>query len=477
MDDEQSICDFFHILFRKLSSESSIFFEVRSEKNGKKALELLNNKSFDMVICDLKLPDISGLELLKQAKVIAPLSIFLIVTSFDSSKSAVQAIKMGAFDYILKPFNVDNMKQIILSAFSTKDKKPTHCSHSKTLKEPIKTVQMIGASSAIQKLHQDIKQISDSIVNVLITGESGTGKEVVARLIHHKSTLKQKPFIAVNCGAISENLIESELFGHVKGAFTGAICDKKGFFEMADTGTLFLDEIGELSLSMQPKLLRALQEKIIRRVGATESQKVDIRLITATNRNLEDMVQEGSFREDLFYRLNVIHFHLPALRERREDIPLLLDYFLKKHCQKLGRPKPLLSQSILQMFQRFNYPGNVRELENMVERIMVLGDQKIDHSTAILSFLQDKKWDICPSEETKNSEASPVWDIALPKEGTNIEQALNQIEKCLLEQALEKTKGHRIKAAQLLHLSPRAFRHRLSKLKVFSSPLASKTQS
>ena len=458
MDDEQSIREFFLILFRKMSKELGHLFEVTLAEDGQRGLELLQQKSFDLVISDLKMPRMSGLELLERGKTINSHLAFIMITAFGSTDTAVKAMKMGAYDYITKPFNVDEIKMIILSIFDLKKLEEKNQLLTRELSQARGKIQMIGSSPAMKKIEHDIKQISESLATILITGESGTGKEVVARLVHQHSSLKDQSFVAVNCAAIPYSLIESELFGHKKGSFTGALTDKKGFFELADRGTLFLDEIGELPLEMQPKLLRALQEKIIRMVGDVEDKKVDIRLITATNRNLEKMVQAGQFREDLFYRLNVVRFHLPPLRERKEDISPLVQYFFKKYSQKQGRKVPKLPESLLNTLRQHDYPGNVRELENLVERIMILGDTELENPEEVLSFLKgvsSKDSDVTPENRTL--------EIPLPEEGIDMEQTIGNLEKSLLERALTKTQHSRKHAAELLGLSTRALRYRLQK--------------
>ncbi len=457
-DDEQSIREFFLILFRKMSSELGHLFEVTLAEDGQRALELIQQKSFDLVISDLQMPRMSGLELLERGKAVNSQIIFIMITAFGSAGTAVKAMKIGAHDYITKPFNVDEIKMIIMSAFDLKKLEEKNQLLTRELSQTRGEIQMIGESPAMKKVDHDIQQISESLATILITGESGTGKEVVARLIHQYSSIKDQSFVAVNCAAIPYSLIESELFGHKKGSFTGAVMDKKGFFELADKGTLFLDEIGELPLEMQPKLLRALQEKIIRMVGDVEDKKIDIRLIAATNRNLEKMMRNGQFREDLFYRLNVVRFHLLPLRERREDILPLAQYFFKKYSQKQGRPMPKLSQTLLNILSQHNYPGNVRELENLVERVLILGDRELENTDEILSFLKG-----ISARDSDDTQKNHALEIPLPEEGIDMEQTIGDLEKNLLERALTKTQHSRRKAATLLGLSARALRYRLQK--------------
>ena len=453
-DDEQSIREFFQILFKRISIESTDSFDVNFAKDGRSALELIKNQSFDMVISDLNMPGLSGLDLLKQVKSINPQTIFLMVTAFDTAETGVESMKQGAYDYIPKPFNVDKIKTIIISAFNTEkvSKQNQHIDKRKNTY----TINLIGQSVSIKKIISDVKRIADSRANVLITGESGTGKEVIARSIHFHSSLKDKIFIPVNCGAIPEDLMESEMFGHKKGSFTGAITDKKGFFESADGGTLFLDEVGELPLRVQPKLLRVLQEKTIRMVGSVADKKVNVRLIAATNRDLQEMVQGGGFREDLFYRLNVVNIHLPPLRERKEDIPILIKHFVIQYCKKLGQPVKTFSKSLMDKLRDYNYPGNVRELENLIERVIILSGEDTVVSDAVLPVLQK-------SDSIKSNTSNIDPKVHLPSEGCDLEKVVSDLEKDLLNQALQKTNGSKTAAANLLGLNLRSFRYRLKK--------------
>ena len=458
VDDEPSIREFFQIFFKRIAEEGTdtganpsatqpYRFEVALAENGEKAWYLLQKKSFDMVISDLKLPGLSGLELLQKTKSLKPDIIFMLVTAFDTTQTAVQAMKMGAYDYISKPFNVQAIKQSVFSAFDLKKQGAS--------KDSDLSGFLASPSLPMKKIFKDIQQIAGSSSNILITGESGTGKEVVARLAHAQSVLKHKPFVAVNCGAIPDTLIESEMFGHKKGSFTGAVADKKGFFEMAEGGALFLDEIGELPLMVQPKLLRALQEKTIRPVGGMTDKKVKVRLITATNRDLEKMVAEQQFREDLFYRLNVIRIRVPPLRERTEDIPFFTHHFLKKQSQKLNRPVKPISEEALAVLQKHPWPGNVRQLENLMERVMILSEKETISKADILSVLGR----VSQPLTSNNLELK----VSLPVGGLDMTALIDGLEKSLLQQALQKTEGAKKPAADLLKLSLRAFRYRLQK--------------
>ena len=455
VDDEQSIREFFQILLKRMSSESDYSFEMVPAEDGQKALELLEKQSFDMVISDLKMPRLSGMDLLEKIKPVHPEIVFILITAFDTSDTAVKAMKMGAYDYIPKPFNVDEIKMTILSALNLKKLEEENQQLKRELDQGKDMSSFIRESESMKKIFQDIHQIAHSTSNILITGESGTGKEVIARAIHTTSTLKNKPFIAVNCGAVPDTLIESEMFGHKKGSFTGAIVDKKGFFELANGGTLFLDEIGELPLAVQPKLLRAIQEKVIRMVGGVADKKVQVRFIAATNRDVEKMVQSNQFREDLFYRLNVVRIHIPPLRERKEDIPFFVRSFLKRYSQKLNIPVKKISEEVMQLFQKYHYPGNVRELENLIERIIILGEDEEIKEEDILPFIEQNT--------QKQSNGSTAINVSLPDEGMDMEDFIGSMEKNLLTQALERTEGSKKQAADLLRLSLRTFRYRLQK--------------
>ena len=487
-DQDKTIGEFFQILFRKLSSGSSFVFEVSLTESAPKTFSLLKNNFYDLVVIDLHLPfaekDLSPLDLIKNIKTFHPKTVVLAMTSFEDSSLVKELLKTGVLECAVKPFHADKIKNIICSIFKitsggfpnplSKGAAPPPQAAAPLKARGVPLTKVIGESLVMKKLYTGIQQLCDyeqrtlnkksqeglgrrrGGANVLITGESGTGKELTARLIHQLGPLKDRPFVAVNCGAVPDTLIESEIFGHKKGSFTGAVEDKPGFFELADTGTLFLDEIGELSMAVQPKLLRALQEKLIRPVGSAKEKKVHVRLITATNRDLEDMVKAGHFREDLFYRLNVVRFHVPPLRERKEDIPLLVKHFLKQRGKK--GPELALSPAALKAFEQYDYPGNVRELENLIERILVLGDKAPCAPNEVLHFLKTGGLNLGAKLPEHAGAALP-----LPEEGIALEQTISALEKNFIQQALKKTHGHRGEAARLLQLTLRAFRRRLSK--------------
>jgi len=447
VDDEESIREFLDIMLRKEG------YEVTLAVDGEEAKSFIQNKSFDLVISDLQMPRMNGLELLKYTKQNYPDITFMMITAFGTTETAVEAMKMGAYDYITKPFKIDEVRIVVANALRAKNLEVENRVLRKELKVSYSFQNIVGNSEAMHRIFDLIKRVSQAPSNVLITGESGTGKEVVAKAIHYNGPLKDKPFVTVNCGAIPEQLMESEMFGHKKGAFTSAIADKPGLFEAANGGTLFLDEIGELPITIQVKLLRALQERVIRRVGANDDIKVDVRIIAATNRDLEKMVSQGTFRQDLFYRLNVIQIHLPPLRERREDIPLLAQAFVKKFNERLGKNVSGISNEALELLSKYDYPGNVRELENIIERTMAL-----EAGSVILPE------SLPPMVTTpRGPKMASSHEIEIGESGIDLEKVLGQIEKELIVKAIHAAGGVKKKAAKLLKISPRSMRYRCDK--------------
>jgi two-component system response regulator PilR (NtrC family) len=447
VDDEVSIREFLDIMLKKEG------YEVTLAEDGQKAKDILSKKSFDMVISDLQMPNVTGLELLKFVKDSYPDIVFMMITAFGTTETAVEAMKIGAYDYITKPFKLDEVRLNISNALRSRNLEVENRTLRKELNKEYSFQNIIGNSQAMHLIYDLIKRVSSTPTNVLITGESGTGKEVVAKAIHFNGPLKDKPFVTINCGAIPENLMESEMFGHKKGSFTGAVTDKAGLFEVADGGSLFLDEVGELPLSIQVKLLRAIQEKVIRRVGATDDMKVDVRLIAATNRNLEEMVAKGTFRQDLYYRLNVIHIKTPSLRERRDDIPLLAQHFLKKYNERLGKNINGISAEAMEIFKKYDYPGNVRELENMIERTVAL-----EGGATILPESLPPMVNTASGRKMASSN-----EIEIGPEGIDLDKVVGQIEKELLIKAIHSAGGIKKKAAKLLHISFRSMRYRIEK--------------
>ncbi|MCK5821124.1 MAG: sigma-54-dependent Fis family transcriptional regulator [Bacteroidales bacterium] len=370
VDDEQSVRDSLYNWFIEDG------YNVERAENAKKALAILEADCYDIVLADVKMPGMDGLEMLKRIKFLREETIVIIMTAFASVDTAVQALKDGAFDYVTKPFDPDVLSHLIRNAV----KQISLSDENKYLKERMGQLEnvedMIGQSEAMQKVLKEVANVAQSHSSVIITGESGSGKELIARAIHANSTRKFFPLVCVHCGALTESLLESEMFGHEKGAFTGAMYCRKGRFEMADGGSIFLDEIATISSKMQVELLRVLETKSFVRVGGNKEISSDFRVICATNRDLKQMVEKGTFREDLYYRLNVVNIHVPPLRERIEDIPLLVEYFISKYCASMNRPPVTIDDSALKRLQEFDFPGNIRELENMVERAIVVGNGK-----------------------------------------------------------------------------------------------------
>ena len=370
VDDEESVRDSLYNWFIEDG------YRVECAENAKKALTLLESDQFDIILADIKMPGMDGLEMLRRIKSIKPDSIVIVMTAFATVDTAVKALKDGAYDYVTKPFDPDDLTHLIRNAtrqISLEDE-------NENLRKKVITLEnvedLIGSSEAMKDLLREVESVAQTNSSVILTGESGTGKELVARAIHANSPRRFFPFVSVHCGALTESLLESELFGHEKGAFTGAMYNRKGRFEMADNGSIFLDEIATISSKMQVELLRVLESKTFIRVGGNKEMSSDFRVICATNKDLKSMVEQGTFREDLFYRLNVVNIHIPPLRDRVADIPLLVDYFIKKYCTSMNKPPAAIDVSALKRLQEFNYPGNIRELENMIERAIVVGDGK-----------------------------------------------------------------------------------------------------
>ncbi|MBD3413002.1 MAG: response regulator [Candidatus Aminicenantes bacterium] len=443
IDDEQSILDLLKVVFEKQG------YSVKSALSAEKALKLLDEDEFDLVLTDVKLPQKSGMDILKYAKKTKPDIPVIMITAYGTIKQAVEAFKAGAVDYVLKPFDVEELKIIVKKGLKERKLKEENVLLKKELKERYSFKNMIGKSRPMQEIFGLIDKIADNDSTVLITGESGTGKEMAARAVHFHGKRKDQPFITVNCGALPENLLESELFGHVKGAFTGAVAHKKGMFQVADKGTLFLDEIGEMSPKTQVKVLRAIQEKIIRRVGGTEEIPVDVRIISATNQDLKEKLKQGDFREDLFYRLNVITFHMPPLRDRREDIPPLVNHFLKKHCDKTGIPMKRVAPEVINVFESYHWPGNIRELENVIERIVAIEERQ----TLTKKCLPDEL--LTPPEHgTQDQKIGP---------GFELDRVLDNQTVRYIREALSRSSGNMKKASSLLGINYRSLRYLIDK--------------
>ncbi len=446
VDDERSMRDFVSILLRKNGHD------VETAENGEVAIERIRNESFDLVITDLKMPGSGGLEVLEQVKNQDPSSQVILMTAFATTDTAVEAMKLGARDYITKPFKVDELLVQVSKALDVRRLEKENFYLRQELAGRTRLDSMVGKSSAMKRVFDMVVRVEPTRTTVLVTGESGTGKELVARAIHSQSDRQSAPFVPINCGAIPENLIESELFGHVRGAFTGAATDKKGLFAAANGGTVFLDEIGELPMSMQVKLLRVLQERRIKPVGSATEQEVDCRIVAATNRDLKSMVDEGTFREDLYYRLNVIELSLPSLRQRREDLPLLIHHFLEKFSMDMGKPIRGVTREAMDLMINYPYDGNVRELENIVERAMTL------ETTEMITV------ESLPYHMQKGNDLA-LWasDFEIPEEGMNLDEIVENLERSVITKALRRTNGVRKEGAKLLGISFRSMRYRLEK--------------
>ena len=447
VDDEESIREFLEIMLKKEG------YEVTCAEDGLRAKDLLGKKAFDMVISDLQMPNMNGNELLKHVKETYPDLVFMMITAFGTTESAVEAMKMGAYDYLTKPFKIDEVRLNIHNALRSKNLEVENRTLKKELTKEYSFQNIVGNSEAMHRIFDLIRRVSQAPSNILVTGESGTGKEVVAKAIHYNGPLKDKPFVTINCGAIPEQLMESEMFGHKKGSFTSAVADKPGLFEVADGGTLFLDEVGELPLNIQVKLLRAIQERVIRRVGANEDIKVDVRIIAATNRDLDEMVKVGTFRQDLYYRLNVINIKTPGLRERKDDIPLLANFFLKKYNDRLNKAIQGISVEAMEVLKKYDYPGNVRELENIIERTVALEGGA--------TILPESLPPIVNTPTGRKMASSNEIEIGV--DGIDLDKVLGQIEKELLIKAIHTAGGIKKRAAKLLHITFRSMRYRVEK--------------
>ena len=438
-DDELSMRQFLEILLKKEGHE------VICAADGEEALSRFQAGPCDLLISDIKMAKMDGLGLLRRVKELNPNMSVVMITAYASPEDAIAAMKSGAYDYLTKPFKLEEIKAVIRNALG----KPA----GQAVEAPAGIFNgIVGHSPRMLQIYNLIKQVGGTKTNVLISGESGTVKELVARAIHQMSPRKEKPFVTINCSAIPDSLMESELFGHVKGAFTGAVANKKGLFESAHGGTVFLDEIGDLSSFIQVKLLRVIQEREFMRVGETATLSVDVRILAATNRDLEREIIEGRFREDLFFRLNVVHLHLPPLRERREDIPLLAQYFLEKYSREVGKDVRSISSYALDALMNYNFPGNVRELENIIERSVALESSNIILPESLVL-----------SEYKKEGEKKGVLSLHLTPAGLDLEKELSQLEKDLIQQALQLSNGVIKKAAELLHVSFRAMRWKIQK--------------
>jgi two-component system response regulator AtoC len=423
---------------------TSAGYQVQTAESGEDALQILQKNPFEVILTDLFLPGVSGIDILKKVKEDAPFTSVILITGKASAETAVEAMKEGAFDYITKPVHLEKLKVVISKAFE----KSRLLAENRYLKQQLRGKyrfdNMIGNSLAMQQVFSRMGKIVQTDSTILILGESGTGKELVAKAIHFNSHRKNQPFVAINCGAIPAELLESELFGHEKGAFTGAVADKSGKFEQANHGTIFLDEIGTMPMHLQMKLLRVLQEHEVVKVGSNKTIKLDVRVISATNANLEEAVQKGQFREDLYYRLNVIPIHLPPLRDRLEDIALLTRHFTTRVCKDLDHPPVTFSPGAMRALESYHWPGNVRELENVIERTITLAETEIIGKKDLPGNISGNS-----DEEEENQE------IACPRvteQGVDMIGIVEGVERCLIRSAMELAGGVKARAAALLNI-------------------------
>ncbi|MBW6510642.1 MAG: sigma-54 dependent transcriptional regulator [Desulfuromonadaceae bacterium] len=421
--------------------------------NGQQAVALVSDEEIDLVLLDLNLGSKSGLDVLRELKAVDPEVLVIIITGYGTVESAVKALKMGAYDYIKKPFKADAIRLIVRLALETKSLKRELRKLRRDDREQFNSTEMIGTSLALSEVYRQICEVAKhEHATVLITGESGTGKELAARAVHNLSARKERPFIEINCGSLPHNLLESELFGHERGAFTDAKTRKIGLFEEADGGTIFLDEIGEMDIGLQVKLLRVLEDRKIRRLGGVRNIDIDVRVVSATNTNLKEAIVARSFREDLYYRLNVFPLHMPPLRERSEDIPRLLDHFLQRFCREFNKPPREISREALDLLMHYSWPGNVRELRNLVERICIMYDVAVIGPQCLPKEL---------FTEAETADFVPATDI--PPGGIVLEEVMARLEKELVVRAVEITGGNIAKSARLLNIPRGTLRYKLRK--------------
>jgi two-component system, NtrC family, response regulator PilR len=446
VDDEKSLLDLLSVVFKKEG------YGVKTASSGVQAREILEKEPVDLVITDIKMPQTSGMDVLKFAKERNAETPVILITAYGSIKQAIDALKAGALDYVVKPFDVEELKILVARGLEKLHLKQENILLKRDLKDRYGFEKMIGKSLKMQEIYTLIEKVAATDSTVLVTGESGTGKEMAARAVHSQSPRRDGQFVSINCAALPENLLESELFGHTRGSFTGAVSDKKGMFEAATRGTLFLDEVGEMSPWTQVKLLRAIQERVVRRVGGNDEIPIDVRIIAATNQDLKKRIEEGKFREELFYRLNVISFEMPPLRKRTEDIPLLVGHFLEKYCTKLGKSMKRMTPDVFGLLEAYPWPGNIRELENVVERIIAIEDRETVTTACLpLEIISPQR-----KEETQ----------FLFRPGFNLSAYVDDLTKKYVNQALLATAGNLRQAAPLLGISYRTLRYLIDKFEL-----------
>ncbi|HXG94481.1 MAG TPA: sigma-54 dependent transcriptional regulator [Blastocatellia bacterium] len=457
VDDERSMRELLELVLKREG------YSVHTAENGTRAIELIRQNVYDLIISDVKMPDINGIDLLARVREISPETMVIMITAFATVDTARRAFKLGAEDLVIKDagFDVEELKVSVGKVLEKKQLRQENVLLKRELRQRNSLDNIIGRSPQMQAIYQMIETVAQTTSTVLITGESGTGKELVARAIHNMSDRAASPFVSINCGAFTETLLESELFGYMKGSFTGAVSNRKGLFEAAEGGTIFLDEIGETTPAMQVKLLRVLQERTIRRVGGVEEIPVDVRVVAATNRDLAQMVEDGTFRNDLYYRISVIPIEMPPLRARRTDIPDLVRHFLEKYSAAAGRPPLEISEEAMRYLESYDWPGNVRELENTIERAVALGAGRNAGSLTPASLKPE--W---LPERILKYKPRTVTELDLPEEGIDLEAYLAQLEKDYIIRALQRTGGNQTRAAEVLHMSVRSLRHLLDKHKI-----------
>src|SRR5215510_607343 len=469
VDDERSMRELLELVLKREG------YSVHTAENGTRALDQIRQNLYDLIISDVKMPDINGLDLLMRVRETSPDTMVIMITAFATIETARRAFKLGAEDIVVKDsgFDVEELKVTIKKALEKKHLRLENVLLKRELRQRNSLDNIIGKSPQMQAVYQMIETVAATTSTVLITGESGTGKELVARAIHNMSDRSAAPFVSINCGAFTETLLESELFGYMKGSFTGAVSNRKGLFEAAEGGTIFLDEIGETTPAMQVKLLRVLQERSIRRVAGLEEISVDCRVVAATNRDLGQMVEDGAFRNDLYYRISVIPIEMPPLRARRSDIPELVRHFLEKYSAAAGRPTLEISEEAMRYLESYDWPGNVRELENTIERAVALEPGRV-------AGLDRRREDVGPPANTPDRRLKPEWlperilkykprnvtELDLPEEGIDLEAYLANLEKEYILRALQRTGGNQTRAAEILSMSVRSLRHLLDKHKI-----------
>src|SRR2546427_4018889 len=456
VDDETSMREMLRIVLRRDG------YQVIVAQSGTEAIELLQRQPVDLLLSDIRMPDKSGVDVLRAAKAVNPDIVAFMMTAYASTDTAVEAMRLGAVDYFTKPFNMDELRLKVRRHLESHKLREENVLLEKALGTAYEFSNIIGQSPAMLEVFKMVETIAKTNSTVVITGESGTGKDLIARAIHFNSLRRDQPFVALNCGAIPETLLESELFGHMKGAFTGADANKKGLIEVSERGTIFLDEIGEMNATMQVKVLRVLQDRRFRRLGGTEEVQADIRVISATNQDLQKLVVSGRFREDLFYRINVIQMHLPTLRERREDIPLLAEHFLSKYAQQMKKPVRSVTHDTLALLQAYGWPGNVRELENVIERAVALEQTPAILPDSLPLHVRNPRTDAVsvaggdPAVAANGTSVPPLPDLG---EGFNLEARGEDFYRHYIALALERAGGVQVKAADMLGMSFRSFRY------------------